>query len=142
MSEAEKQKKLNDFIFKWSRSHHSKSLDIQGRYEHYKKELIENIYCNDFRHSYSQIFHTLGRIDNEDDKYSLEALSLNIEIFYTKISKDEQVDGNFKKKILKLYDHINLDIARFTYMNTIDEDSKNSIKKVTENLNLAKKICR
>ncbi len=83
MTEAEKQKKLNEFIFKWSRSNHSKSLDVQERYEYYKNELIENIYCNEFRHSYSKIFHTLGRIDNEDDKYSLEALSLNIEILYT-----------------------------------------------------------
>ncbi len=54
-----------------------------------------------------------------------------------KINNDDRIDIDFKNKILKLYDHINLDIARFTYMNTIDEDSKNSIKKVTEDLNFA-----
>lgn len=133
-----KQEKLNKYIFKWARPSKRTSLNVEQRYEAHKKD-IKDIYSNEFRHSYSQIFHVLGQINNSNsENYTLEALSLNIDIFYNKLINDKDRDSDLEKQILKLYDHINLDIARFTFMNTIDEENKNSISDVTNTLNEAK----
>ena len=95
-----KQEKLNEYILKWARPSKGTSLNVEQRYKAHKKD-IKDVYSNEFRHSYSQIFHVLGQINNSNsEKYTLEALSLNIDIFYNKLINDEEKDIELEMHIL------------------------------------------
>lgn len=88
--------------------------------EIYKK--LEHIYYyskeEKYRHFYSDIYAALSVIDKDPSVGNLEILSQNLEIimnnYMPNVNADE--DGNtidISDEIFKLYDHANLDIARF-----------------------------
>ena len=89
--------------------------DIESRrYEHiyyYSKE-------EKYRHFYSDIYAALSVIDKDPSVGNLEILSQNLEIIMNNYMPNVNVDedGNtidISDEIFKLYDHANLDIARF-----------------------------
>lgn len=70
------------------------------------------------RHYYSDIFGVISQIDMGVVEGETETLSQNMEIlksFCEAECSERRVSEDFLKSIRKLYDHINLDVARLTY---------------------------
>lgn len=75
-----------------------------------------------FRHFYSDIFTTLTNIKNDAEKGNIEILSQNLEILvndYKPTNNADDISNNLKK----LYDHVNLDAARLSYIEKTDTDA-------------------
>lgn len=116
--------------------------DASKRYDMYRR--LENLYYDKdtskrFRHYYSDIFQVLVSIQ-KDEKGSLGSIDIlgqnlgEIRKGYQPINKDE--DGNMidiSDSIRKLYDHVNLDIARIAYSDK--GDWKVSQEETIQNLN-------
>lgn len=105
---------------------------------------LESIYygsddTEEFRHFYSDIFAVLSLIDNDPQLGNTEILSQNMDIIRkgykpqnTGVEAEKLID--ISKKINKLYDHVNLDIARLNYFKTIESRTKSDLLKVNETL--------
>ena len=104
---------------------------------------LEEIYYNDnadnFRHYYSDIFSTLTMIDNDPLLGSLEILAQNIETIkdrYKSVNKGSNKENiDISKEILKLYDHVNLEISRISYTKTITNKTQSDIIQTREIIN-------
>ena len=102
--------------------------------------LLENIYGKDGkkRHLYSSIFSVLYSFYiNKEKRIALEKIKINIEYIYNSIEKIQ--NKKILSCIVKLYDHINLDIARLEAIEAIDfktEDNKKDFIKQLENKEL------
>lgn len=84
---------------------------------------LEDIYwmgkdCPQYRHMYSELFVIITQIDKSTE-WDNEILSQNLMIVcknYKAKNKDKNGDIiDISKSLLKLYDHVNLDIARLNY---------------------------
>lgn len=104
---------------------------------------LECIYAKDdefedFRHFYSDIFAVLSLIDKDPSLGNMEILSQNMDIVrqgYRPMNND--ADGksvNIEKQINKLYDHINLEIARMNYFKKTEMRTETELQKVSETL--------
>lgn len=104
---------------------------------------LESIYAKDdefedFRHFYSDIFAVLSLIDKDPSLGNIEILSQNMDIVrqgYRPMNND--TDGNLiniEKQINKLYDHINLEIARMNYFKETEMRTKTELQKVSDTL--------
>ena len=91
--------------------------------------LLENIYGDEGkkRHLYSSIFSVLYSIyiDKEKRLY-LDKIKINIEYIYNSI--DKIPNQEICPCVIKLYDHINLDIARLEAIEAIDFKTENNKK--------------
>ena len=98
--------------------------------------LLTETYTPDFRHLYSGIFSCLTQIDKSPE-LNLEILTQNIKIIYEEIKQHECEDKEscFCDKVIKLYDHVNLDIARMNYMRDIAEKQEQSLDGAVQSLN-------
>lgn len=99
---------------------------------------LKGLYQKGFRHHYSGIYGVITRIDAEDQQ-DLEILQRNIQTIYDKSLERPSDDDDFKARLEKLYDHINLDIARITYAKEInrrqeerDKTTRIELTKLTE----------
>ncbi len=125
------QEKLKEYIFELALN--SLSLNVEERIVQ-----LQSIYVNDFRHYYSEIFGIITVIKN-DDKYDLQTLAENIRKVFDGIKYKyelgvDDIDGEFFLKAKKLYDHINLDVARFNYISTVATNLEHKIQKNNEDL--------
>ena len=92
---------------------------------------LEDIYCYDFgdhfRHYYSDLFSTLTIIDSHNEGSDLNILAENMNMIKNKYHpRDRFINGkvvDVSKEINKLYDHINLEIARINYNKEIGDYS-------------------
>ncbi len=100
---------------------------------------LEEIYYGDadtanFRHFYSDIFAVLSQIDDDISLGNLEILSQNMELVrkgYKPMNQDKKgklID--ISMPVNKLYDHINLDIARINYFKKTEMRSYDELQKV------------
>lgn len=96
---------------------------------------LENVYERDFRHLYSGLFGTITMID-DNEQYDLVKLTENIGFIYSQINSSSGTDCKFKDKIKKLYDHVNLDVARIEYTKRIAD--KITEKNTETNMELKK----
>lgn len=98
-------------------------------------ELLD-IYNGNFRHSYSGFFTIILTISKEDNDYSLDYLSNNIETVRHYIEDDfETGTKEFQtlySVIDKLSDHISLEIGRLNYYSINDNKIKDMEKRITE----------
>lgn len=88
---------------------------------------LTEIYSDDFRHSYSQIFATIEKKILNNDSMSLEYLTANLDYISEYISNKSKkivVDENFLSKFTKLYDHVLLETARIGYLNNTTSQYK------------------
>lgn len=109
----DKQRSLDELIFVLSKTETKISSDNILAYV----EKIQQIYDGDFRHYYSKVFGTLTMIKN-DSQYDLQNLTDNIRTIFEKIEhrhREKDCEEEFYLKAKKLYDHINLDVARINY---------------------------
>ncbi len=116
-----------------------------------KKAIIfKSLYTEGFRHTYSEFFPLIVKVSKEG---TLEFLSNNLQELRNLVEKD-YVDGEKEfeglyKPLLKLTDHINLEIARYSYYCTSEEKVKDlekstvelqqDLKNATEELKVAEK---
>lgn len=90
-----------------------------------------------FRHFYSDIFATVSLIDADNSLGKTSTLLDNIELIQNEYNRylDEKGNNiekknNIRKEIAKLYDHLNLDVARLTYMNKVLLQTDSEIKEL------------
>lgn len=86
-----------------------------------------------YRHEYSRIFGKMKELKDSNPN-CLEILGQNIGLVYEKILKDPDINEEFFKCCLKLYDHINLEIARMNYVDNITREIQNSTSKLNQNI--------
>ncbi len=132
-----KQAKLNELL-KELAADASFLRNAKARSDTYQK--LEEIYGTDgekkFRHFYSDFFPLIVEINENPKLGSTEVLINNLKYLmehYQKVNEDK--DGKLKDaedEIIKLYDHINLDVARlnhFTRTLSKTESSLNELEK-------------
>ncbi|MDD4564241.1 MAG: hypothetical protein PHE79_01950 [Eubacteriales bacterium] len=105
---------------------------------------LESIYSGiadkeEFRHYYSDIFAVISQVDKDPQLGNTEVLNQNMNLVrqgYQPQNKDPETNQliDISKQINKLYDHINLDIARLNYFKTIESRSQSDLNKVNETL--------
>ena len=144
LSAEEKKAKLSKIIIDLS-----KTQDILENHNNVIEyfNLLEDIYYSEnpndtFRHYYSDIFGWISQIDNDysEDTGNLEILSQNISII--KDEYERAASGrkrNVSKSIDKLYDHINLDIARINYLKTLQSTSENQMQVIDQQVEVLRK---
>lgn len=104
----EKQNNLHQILFDLARDKIT-ATQIQS----YQRRL-RDVYQNNFRHSYSGIHGAVTRID-EDPKFNFDILQNNLQQI-CETNHSNRNDEIFQIKLDKLYDHVNLDIARINYV--------------------------
>lgn len=119
-NEEERREKFRSFLRSLAKSQ-DYLQDESNRVATYIK--LEEIYYvdgeNDFRHYYSDIFSVLTLINSDRNLGDINILGQNLSIIRKGYQPKNQ-DANGKlidicDSIRKLYDHVNLDIARITY---------------------------
>lgn len=134
LTETEKRDQLKDLILEFAVSQDSLKEENK-QIEYFNK--LEDIYgCEEnqqnqskFRHYYSDIFSWLTQIDNGDVPGDINILAQNITLLKEKyIPQNIDISVNLNK----LYDHINLDYARITYVKALNEKavSKTELRNV------------
>lgn len=92
---------------------------------------FQTIYSGNFRHLYSELFSII--IENTEEQNG--SLVSNMRFIYDRLhSGDVKIAENVKKSIVKLYDHINLDVARVNYFLLTDKKNETDKKNLTEKL--------
>lgn len=108
--------------------------DETKRNEIFKR--LEAIYytgtTDNFRHKYSSIFYSLTMIGGEIDKNTnLDILAQNIKIVndkYDERVKNGECEHDVGREIFKLYDHINLEIARLNYTEKVKKEMQSMVE--------------
>lgn len=98
---------------------------------------LKGLYTDGFRHVYSEFFAMIVEIAKDDNAYSLDFLSNNITNVRVLVEQD-YVDGEKEfrglyRPLTKLSDHINLEIARYSY-SSIHEQRVLDLEKRNKNL--------
>ena len=80
---------------------------------------LKSLYSDGFRHNYAEFFPLIIEISKDDNQYSLDFLSTNLEESRALVEKDyvegeKEFSGLFRP-LSKLSDHINLEIGRYSY---------------------------
>lgn len=136
----EKRNNFKNLLFKLAVSQMTLSSN-KDKSEVYRE--LEDIYSSyddseDFRHFYSDIFAVLSMIDKDSSLGNMEILSQNMDIIrqgYRSMNTDS--DGNqinIEKQINKLYDHVNLEIARMNYFKETEMRTDDKLQNVSETL--------
>lgn len=86
-----------------------------------ESKILLGVYDAEYRHSYSMIFAAILEIKKSSDPdVDFIALTQNIETFKENVIQD--IDFHSIKSFLeKLYDHVTLETARLSYLETFDE---------------------
>ena len=138
----EQKKECDEKLCQYIKELANNSLDtIELKKYAYK---LRNLYAQGFRHSYSLFFPIITEI-GEDTVSNVEFLANNLEQIKNIVEKDNlKDDKEFKKlysPLLKLTDHINLEIARYlSYMKREEQAAilEQKIEKSNISLNQAK----
>lgn len=98
---------------------------------------LKGLYTGGFRHVYSEFFALIVEIAKDDNAYSLDFLANNITNVRALVEQD-YVDGEKEfqglyRPLTKLSDHINLEIARYSY-SSIHEQRVLDLEKRNKNL--------
>ncbi len=124
--------KLEKFLYDLNEIQDEENINLP---EEYKK--LDDIYSNNFRHDYSKIFQVLTDMDKKDTNNALfiTQLSSKIEFLYNKSENYAFFENKdyLKNALHKLYDHINLDVARITYMKDINQKTEDVRKESEKN---------
>lgn len=80
---------------------------------------LKGLYADGFRHSYSEFFPLIVEISRDDNSYSVDYLSNNLEALQTLMEQDSITETkqfeSLYEPLLKLSDHINLEIGRISH---------------------------
>lgn len=110
---SDRQTKLNQKIQDLSKN----SLEGEAEIKQVLSFFQDEIYTNHFRHNYSEFFSVVASIYQADNNFDVQILQQNIMLLKVELDKDLQERTNIFKEarnsILKLFDHITLEIYRF-----------------------------
>lgn len=124
--EEQQRKQFKDILFELSENQ-SMLQDKGKRAEMYRR--LENLYYNKdsskkFRHYYSDIFQVLDEIKQHPEKGNRSILGQNLDVlrqgYQAKNINDNGDLIDISDSIRKLYDHVNLEIARMDYSDAGD----------------------
>lgn len=109
-----RQAELKNYLFEMA----SECMDEAGIRAMVSK--LKSLYTDGFRHNYSEFFPLIVEISKEEENtYSLDFLSTNLEECRTLVEKDyvagEKEFNGLYRPLSKLSDHINLEIGRYSY---------------------------
>lgn len=110
---SDRQTKLNQKIQDLSKNSLKGEMEIKKVLTFFQDE----IYTSHFRHNYSEFFSVVASIYQEDNDFDVQVLQQNIMLLKAELDKDLQ-EGTYifkeaRNSILKLFDHITLEIYRF-----------------------------
>lgn len=98
---------------------------------------FKTLYTDGFRHNYSEIFPLIVEFSKDDNEFDLDYLSNNlqaardlVELDY--VSEEKEFVGLYKP-LLKLSDHLNLEIGRYNYY-SISEQQVKALEKRNQDL--------
>ena len=130
----DRQKKLNNLLYNLS----TKIYD-ECEIKNYTEE-IATVYKNNFRHSYADFFNVVQKISSSETM-NLEYLANNLQEIRKYIETDFLEGGDDIKKayrpVMKLSDHINLEIAHLNYYNSWSlkkDDLESQNKQITQEI--------
>lgn len=138
LNETERRNELRKLLVELSKP--TDCLENKEKLKNYFSRL-ERIYLTsnegNFRHFYSDIFATVSLIDADDSLGKTNVLVDNIEIIQNEYNRylegncdNLEDDNNIRKEIAKLYDHVNLDVARLNYMSKVLSQTDSKIKDI------------
>lgn len=88
------------------------------------------IYSTDFRHTYSKFFPLMVEISKENNEYDISVLSFNINALSHYIERDiNNIGVSTYKPIIKLIDHLNLEIGRYNQFSSSEQKIKDLEKR-------------
>ncbi|MCI9005539.1 MAG: hypothetical protein HFH39_09955 [Lachnospiraceae bacterium] len=133
-NEQEKRDLLQQILIELSKSQEMLE-DPKDRAEYFLR--LESIYHNvnksNFRHYYSDFFAWLTLIDSDSSIGNLEILAQNMQTIKSGyIQKNTDKNGkpiDISKEILKLYDHVNLEISRINYTKRMTGETQSELAK-------------
>lgn len=135
LGEQEKRDELEDLLY-YLASDQNVLQDKKNRADCFRR--LESIYYktdeDNFRHFYSDLFSCLTVIDGNPNIGNIDILAENMKIVKDgyKPNVNYDINGNpidISKEIIKLYDHINLDVGRLNYTHRITQDTEAELAK-------------
>lgn len=97
---------------------------------------LKGLYEGGFRHSYSEFFPLIVEISRDDNSYSVDYLSNNLEALQTLVEQDFTTETkqfeSLYEPLSKLSDHINLEIGRFSHYSVSEQHVADLEAKNTE----------
>lgn len=91
------------------------------------------LYTDGFRHNYSEFFSLIVEFAKDDNEYSLDYLSNNLEAARDLVELDfvagEKEFRGLYKPLLKLSDHLNMEIGRYSYYSISEQRVKDLEKR-------------
>lgn len=86
------------------------------------------LYTDGFRHNYSEFFPLIVECSKDDNEYNLDYLSNNLQATRNLVEQDyvagEKEFKGLYKPLLKLSDHLNLEIGRYNYYSISEQQVK------------------
>lgn len=111
---ASRQNELKKYIFELS----EKMLEDDEEKKTIVLKLVQ-VYQGTFRHNYSDFFPIILEISKDDNQYSIDYLSENLETLRAFVEADyvsgEKLYSSIHWRLEKLCDHLNLEIGRWNY---------------------------
>ena len=112
----------------------TEDINSSTKKDYYINEL-KNIYTKSFRHMYSELLTFMLGLDREG---KTELLILNLKEIYDYANKKSKISEDLLGGLRKLYDHLNMDFKRLSYMASVVDSNLEldiRIQKVSDNLN-------
>lgn len=138
LNETERENELRQCLIELSKSQECLKNSTQRKNFFLR---LEEIYYKpngkNFRHLYSNIFATVSMIEAD----GLNVLAQNMEIIkdnYEPTLLDNSMTADVSDEILKLYDHVNLDVARLNYLAQTFSKTESSLAELKEDSRRAK----
>lgn len=104
-------------------------------------EALSTLYSDGYRHQYNIIFKKISKTYNSDyGEQKLNNIIYHLGLLKQIVEKNdnEEFEENFIKSLIKLYDHVNLEVARIFYTNGMIQNQRNEYKQLLEDLNIQK----
>lgn len=102
-------------------------------------DALSALYSDGYRHQYNIIFKKISKIYTSDDgEQKLNNIIYHLGLLKQIVEKNEEFEENFIKSFIKLYDHVNLEVARIFYTNGMIQNQRNEYKQLFADLNVQK----
>lgn len=126
LTREEKLEKIDEIIREFSEQS-TKLIDEKA--EKYDK-IFREIYTEDFRHEYSRIFLQLSIIRNKKPQ-AIDVVAENLRHF---VETQERNECPYISCLMKLFDHVSLDVARMNYMTAAFGEQESKLQEYSKNL--------
>lgn len=117
----------------------TRSLNENKANYYYIISVLSALYSDGYRHQYNIIFKKISKIYTSDDgEQKLNNIIYHLGLLKQIVEKNEKYEEDFIKSFIKLYDHVNLEVARIFYTNGMIQNQRSEYKQLFEDLNVQK----